>query len=241
MKGWFVVSIHDVAPATFPDAWRWTTDLDDRGIPCTLLVVPGPWRPPTFQPASELAAWLRQRARQGDEIAQHGWEHRAAPGGPVWRRATGWVAARGCAELWSIERATARRSLAEGRERLLLAGLAPVGITPPGYLACPEAVAAMRDVGFHYTTCHRHVHDLLHDRRLDAPALGHRPGGVGERAGRAVVVHGVRRRARRGAPVRIALHPADLHRPHLRSATLRAIDDALDAGLTATTYDRLVA
>ena len=137
--GWLVVSIHDVAPpTTVREALRWTDDLDRRGVPSTLLVVPGPWRTPSFEPASELAAWLRQRQRQGDEIAQHGWEHRAAPGGPAWRRATGWVAARGCAELWSVERVAARRSLAAGRELLLLAGLATVGITASGLPGLPR-------------------------------------------------------------------------------------------------------
>ncbi|MBA2279739.1 MAG: DUF2334 domain-containing protein [Acidimicrobiia bacterium] len=238
---WFVVSIHDVAPATLAESSRWSRDLQERGVPATLLVVPGPWRSPAFEPGDELATWLHERVAGGDEVAQHGWMHRAWPGGAWWRQVTGQVAARGCAELWSIERDVARRTLGAGLHLLRRAGFEPVGMTPPGYLASPTCLAVLRELEFRYSTSHLRVLDLRTGRRLHAPAMSHRPGGLGEAAGREMVGRVVRARAERNLPVRIALHPEDLHRPGLRQATLRAIDDALEAGLRPTTYERLVA
>jgi len=45
---------------------------------------------------------------------------------------------------------------------------------------------------------------------------------------------------RPGAPLRLALHPDDLHRPGLREVTLRAIERALGSGARALTYGRLL-
>lgn len=239
-NGWFVVSIHDVAPVTFAETLHWSADLDRRGVPCTLLAVPGPWKAPTFDPTCALALWLRHRAEKGDEVAQHGWTHRASSDAGMWRRASGWIAARGCAELWTSAPHELEEALRRGLAVLRAAGLEPIGITPPGYLASRPAVAVVRDIGFRYTTSHRGVLDLRDGRRFVAPALSHRPGGVGERIGRTMIVRGVSHRAKQHAPVRLALHPHDLHRPGLRDATLRAIDAALDGGLRATTYKRLV-
>jgi hypothetical protein len=39
-----------------------------------------------------------------------------------------------------------------------------------------------------------------------------------------------------GRPVRIALHPRDVERPRLRTATLAAIDAAVSAGASPVTY-----
>jgi hypothetical protein len=49
-----------------------------------------------------------------------------------------------------------------------------------------------------------------------------------------------RRGARRGALVRLALHPDDLKRPGLRDTTLRSIEDILAAGGRALTYRDLL-
>jgi predicted deacetylase len=239
-NGWLVVSIHDVAPATFTETLHWSADLDRRCVPCTLLVVPGPWKAPTFDPTCALACWLRHRAQKGDEIAQHGWVHRSSSTARAWRRASGWIAARGCAELWTDAPEVVGQTLRCGLSVLRAAGLEPIGVTPPGYLASRPVIDVMRDIGFHYTTSHRAVLDLRDGRRFFAPALSHRPGGIGERVGRALVVRGASHRAKHDAPVRLALHPDDLHRRGLRDAALQAIDAALDGGLQATTYERLV-
>jgi hypothetical protein len=82
--------------------------------------------------------------------------------------------------------------------------------------------------------------DLSTGARHRAVALSHRSGGSLERPGSALMARTARLLAGQGRPVRIALHPEDLERPHLRSAALAAIDAALEAGASPTTYLDLV-
>jgi len=61
-----------------------------------------------------------------------------------------------------------------------------------------------------------------------------------ERAGELMIFSYSRLLPRPGAPLRLALHPDDLHRPGLREVTLRAIERALGSGARALTYGRLL-
>jgi uncharacterized protein len=185
---------------------------------------------------SRFVAWLRGRVAGGDEMVLHGWEHRAVPGGSGWRRAFGRLVARGAAEFAAMGEDEAYARLAAGRFLLDELGLPPIGVTPPGWLASPGTVRAMRRLGFRYTTTHRGLLDLRTGSVQRAFALSHRPGGAGERLGATVLGVGARIVVRRGGTLRLALHPADLHRPGLREATLRAVDRALDCGLRPVTY-----
>jgi len=237
----FVVSIHDVAPSTATAVQTWSEHLDARGVPATLLVIPGPWEGPPLRRDGELLAWLRDRAAIRDEIAQHGWTHRAVPGGPRWRRAVGAVAARGCGEFAALDQREATRRLSWGRRVLTEFGLEPAGFTPPGWLASPATTQALQTLGFRYTTTHAAVIDLQQGRRIRSLAWSHRPGAATETLGAAVLAAGVRRVARAGQPLRLALHPADLASSALVTASLRAIDAALDCGALPCTYLDLVA
>lgn len=236
-----VVSVHDVAPATAEATRTWVADLDERGVPASLLVVPGPWRGPGLADAPDLAAWLRHRAADGHEVAQHGWVHAPATPGPVWRWAVNRVVSRGCGEFWALDHEQARVRLQRGRTVLWDAGLDPCGFTPPGWLASNESLLALHELGYRYTTSHRGVLDLVHDERWTVPALSNRPGGRGERLGTQVMGRAARRGVARGRGARIALHPDDLDRPGLREATLTAIDACLEAGAEPVPYATLVA
>ncbi len=231
-----IVSIHDVAPST---AWAtrfWVEQLDRRDVPCTLLAVAGPWEGPSLRFDTELVSWLQDRQAGRDEVAQHGWTHRATGGGTRWRRAVGAVAARGCAEFWTLDERDARRRLEFGRAGLRAAGLDAVGFTPPGWLASPAAIRALEALGYRYTTSHAAVTDLRSGVRHRVPAFAHRPGGALEPLGATVMTNAVARWSRSGKSVRIALHPDDLTSSHLVDVTLAAIDVALDAGATPCTY-----
>lgn len=240
MRAVFVVSVHDVAPWSFALSRRWLADLDDRGVPATLLLVPGAWRgaPLTDDPA--LVRWLHDAHGRGHELALHGYTHQGVPGGPPARRWLNAVAARGCAEFCALDERAARGRLESGLAALASVGIVPVGFTPPGWLASTGSLAALRDLGLQYTTSHLAVHDLRTGRRHRMPALSHRPGGLGERAGAALMPAAARRWSARGRPFRIALHPADLDRPGLREHALRAVDAALAAGARPCTYAELV-
>jgi predicted deacetylase len=231
-----VVSIHDVAPSTAHAVRTWVGELDRRNVPATLLVVPGPWEGPPLRVDRELVAWLRGRAAVGDEIAQHGWAHRRVSGAPAWRRAVASVVARGCAEFWSLDAREARRRLEVGRDVLCRAGLAPVGFTPPGWLASEPTLEVLAELGYRYTTSRHAVLDLSTGESHRVPALSQRSGGPGESIGRAVVDHWARRLARRGESARLALHPLDLASPALVASNLGAVDALLDSGAEPRTY-----
>jgi predicted deacetylase len=231
-----VVSVHDVAAATTGASQRWCEALDRRGVPASLLVVPGPWRGRPLSEAPELAAWLRDRVATGDEIVQHGWAHRAPPCTWGWRWGYGWVVARGAAEFAALGAADAYRRLVAGRRALDGAGLPAAGFTPPGWLHSAGTLRALRRLDFRFTTCHRGILDLHTGRLHTGLALSHRPGGRGERPAARMLGAWARLAAGRGGTVRIALHPDDLSRPHLRRTTLSAIDAVLAAGARPITY-----
>jgi predicted deacetylase len=239
--GWLVVSVHDVAPATAAACRAWVADLDRLGVPTSLLVVPGPWRGPSIRHDPETTAWLHGRVEAGDEVVQHGWLHEGVPGGPGWRRAVGRVVARGCAELVALDEEDAARRLRHGREVLDDLGFTVDGFTPPGWLASPGAQRAVRRLGFRYTTSHFGIHPLPVGPVIRAPALSHRPGGRGERAGARLLTLVSRRAAAAGRGVRIAVHPVDRDRPGLVEVTLDAVAEAIARGAVPQTYRAVVA
>ncbi|MGI5239520.1 DUF2334 domain-containing protein [Dactylosporangium sp. CA-139066] len=236
-----VVSVHDVAPASAEETARWCADADALGIPVSLLVIPGPWRGMALSEDAGYAEVLREREARGDEIVLHGWCHQAGPEGTAVRRAVGRAVARGAAEFAALDEAQAARRLADARAVFDALGLATTGFTPPGWLASPAALRALKGAGFRYTTDHFGVKDLTSGRSRRGFALSHRPGGTGERLGSAILRAGASwaARRRRGL-VRVALHPDDLKRPGLRDDTLRAVEGALKAGARATTYGAVV-
>ncbi len=238
---WLVVSVHDVAPATAAACRAWVHDLDRRGVPASLLVIPGPWRGPSILHDAETAVWLHRRVDAGDEVVQHGWLHGGVPGGPRWRQTMGKVVARGCAEFVALDEDEAVRRLGHGRDILDRIGFAVDGFTPPGWLASPGSMRAVRRLGFAYTTSHAGIHPLPAGPIIWAPALSHRPGGLGERAAVDLLTRVSRRSAAAGRGVRIALHPADRTRPGLVQATLDAIDEVVASGAVPLTYRTVVA
>jgi len=235
-----VVSVHDVAPSTAWATRYWSTELERRAVPATFLVVPGPWEGLSFRFDTELVRWLDGRVAGGDEVAQHGWTHRRGRTGAPWRRAIDAVAARGCAEFWSLGEAEASRRAALGRDALRSAGFEPIGFTPPGWLASSDAVRALEQLGFRYTTTQRAIVDLAHGVRHAVVALSQRPDGVGQSMGAACTPTAARLLVRRGRSVRIAVHPRDLGHPRLVAASLDAVDAALAAGAEPCTYEGFV-
>jgi uncharacterized protein len=238
----FVVSVHDVATATAAETAEWVADLDDLQIPGTLLVIPGPYRDKPALPADpSLVTFLHAAAGRGHELSLHGLRHTTVPGaGPTWRRLVNGVLARGAGEFWALSEPEAGAMLRSGLDLLADVDIGVTGFTPPGWLASPGTRRALAGLGFRYWTSHLAVHDLVNNTALRMPALSHRPGGVGEGTGRRAMIVGARVLTRAGRPFRIALHPADLHRPGLRDAAHEAIRAALAGGGQAVTYESLV-
>jgi uncharacterized protein len=235
-----VVSVHDVSPATASESRRWVDDLDDRGIPASLLVVPGPWRERRLAADPQFARWLRACVTRGHEVCLHGWDHTAPPDEPPRRSLVGILIARGCAEFWSLDEDQAADRAQRGLDLLAGFGLTATGFTPPGWLASGPAIRGLRRVGLRYVTSHCSVTDLQTGRSLRALVFCHRPSSHGERTGAALMTHAPKLLLRPGRTLRVALHPDDLLRPGLRDAALRGIDAALDSGAVALTYESLL-
>jgi uncharacterized protein len=230
-----VVSVHDVAPVTLDAARRWAWFLDERHVPITFQAVAGPWRgtPLAADPTTRTWLWVRQCG--GDEIALHGWTHRAERDDRTLRTAVGRCVGRGSEEFWHLGSREAAARVRAGVAVLRDAELEPLGFTPPGWLITSHGRHAVGTCGLRYLGDHRRLTDLRTGGMLAAPVLALRAGGRGERTGALALAAMVRRRARAGLPVRLALHPDDLDRPELAGIALDAIDDAIDAGLRPCT------
>lgn len=248
-RRWFVVSLHDVAAATAAASAEWMTRLEGSGVSVSLLVVPGPWRPlptrTTLADSPELVAWLHDLVDGGHEVVQHGWDHTAAPSWSAGRRgprvrAIGRVIARGCGEFWTLGEEAAVGRLLAGREVLESVGLGAAGFVAPAWLMSPGARAAVAATGFRYTTTHRHVVDVATETTIPCLALSQRPQDRLAGLAAALSLAGVRRAARVGAPLRIAVHPDDLADRRSLPGVLTAIDIAVDAGYRSLTYGNLV-
>jgi predicted deacetylase len=234
-----VVSVHDVSPATTTESRLWVEELNERGVPASLLVVPGPWRGKALADDPGFADWLQGCVEWGHELCLHGWNHTATSGAPFGRTLVGNLVARGCGEFWSLNEDEAVDRVRQGLDVLAGLDLHTTGFTPPGWLASAAAIRGLRRAGLLYVTNHRCVTDLRTGRRVRSLVICHRPGGFGERAGAALMARtpGL---VRPGRTLRIALHPDDLMRPGLRDAALKGIDAALSAGAIAITYETLM-
>ena len=235
-----VVSVHDVSPATASESKQWLNDLDERGVPASILVIPGPWRGRALADDPEFACWLDGCRERGHEICLHGWDHTAPAGMPLGRALVGRLAARGCGEFWSLDEGEAAARAQRGLDVLGELGLRVCGFTPPGWLISASAIRGLLSVGLRYVTTHRSVRDLSTGYERRALVLCHRPDGRGERAGAMLMTYAPGRVLRPGRTLRLALHPDDLARPGLREAALSGIDAAMSAGAVAVTYESLV-
>ncbi len=232
-----VISLHDVTPAHESSIQKALRLLDEFGVrEAALLVVPdwhGCWPLPQF---GEFAALVRERAAQGAEIALHGLRHDEAGSQRTLLqhlRALGRTARE--AEFLSLSPAQARRRIRAGLALLGEAGLAPQGFVPPAWLAAPDLLPVLENLGFRFTE--------------DAWRLTHLPTGTSRRA---PCVHWSTRRAHRAAAgvaiaavrlplerprklLRLAIHPGDVEHPWV-ARSLRHTLERLLAQRTPVSY-----
>lgn len=213
----WAVSIHDVAPATWPQCEELLALLAPWGVRTTLLVTPHYRRDVRLDSADDVAAALRARTRRGDEVVLHGYHH--LDDGPPPRSARDWAMRR----LWTdregefaaLDADVAARRLAQGVAILHRVGLQPVGFVAPAWLLGRGAQAALRASTLRYT-CTRDVLLSLPDfEPLRAPSLVYSTRAAWRRA---LSRHWNRRRLEaldREPRVRVALHPAEARFPRV--------------------------
>jgi predicted deacetylase len=224
-SGLLAVSLHDVEPATFERCALIRDWLNDLGVDrVTLLVIPAPDLHPFHDRRPDLAEWLEERARDGDAVAQHGFQHRQ-----LRRRG------RSAAEFVGLDAGETRRAVLAGRRILKLAGIQPRGFVAPGY-AYTNALRATLATTFDWWaglgSLHRPDRASTH-----APALTLGTSTAFKRwTSPAVVRVGARLS---GDLLRLDLHPADLDHTRCVGAVERVLRGARDR--SAVTYDELAA
>jgi predicted deacetylase len=210
-----VVSLSGVGPSTLARCADLAAELDRRRVPLSLLLAP------RQAVADEVSGWVRRRVAAGDALVLHGFDHQPNPA----RRA---VALRRRAGFAALPAHEAGLRLVAARAAVARSGLATDLFAPPGWLASPGTVVALRRHRFAVCADMAGVRDL---RTGDV-----RPGRV-----RMVGEHwrhllGVGRAVRRGGLVRLGVDAVELDRLATREAVLEAVDLALHHGATATTY-----
>lgn len=213
------VSIHDVAPATWPECLRLLAAVRAVAprLPLSWLVVP--CYHGHSAPAPAMEATLGELLHGGHELVLHGYTHvdSAAPAVNLRGRLLRQVYTTGEGEFAAIEQAEALQRLDRGLAWFAERGWPVEGFVPPAWLAGRGACAALRQRPFTYTTSLCHFHLLAAERSVTAPSLVY---SARNRAGRLLspvltdALAMVMARAR-SPLVRLALHPADARHPAL--------------------------
>jgi hypothetical protein len=214
----------------------------ERGLSVSMLVVPGPWREGNLLADTPFIEWLSTTMNKSHEVVLHGWshtiDHRNRPG--ALHALAGQFVARGCQEFWGITEAEAHVRLQKGLSTLAQLGYSPSGFIAPGWMTSSAAVRAVTEIGFDYLTSHFHVRDLVLGNQHFTPVVCQRPGSLSS----GVIAHATKYLAvilrSLNLPLRVAVHPDDLHDPRLRNAILHVVDRAIADGYQSVTYERFI-
>lgn len=223
------VSIHDVAPHTWPQCeYLLQTIAEVANIPVTLLVVPA-WHRLPVRDTSAYERALERRLVKGDELALHGYAH--LDEGPPPRG----LFERFRRHVYTLREGEFSALDLEGAERRIEAGLAWFaarrwrvdGFVAPAWLMSSSTWQALEEFSFLYTTTLTHFHVLPERLALPSPSMVYAArnaiGRFGSRCRNAWLMH-----ALYDAPlVRFGLHPADAHYPDLVRHSCELISDLL--------------
>jgi predicted deacetylase len=209
------VSIHDVAPNTWPQCETLLKAIREvADIPVTLLVVPA-YHHLAVRDSTNYERMLENRLQAGDELALHGYTHLDEGIPPArWRD---WYARRiytQCeGEFSALSYAEAKQRLNWGLEWFAQRGWPVKGFVAPAWLLCEGSWRALRESSFDYTTTVSRFHFLPQKRSLFSPSLVYSArSGWGSALSR--VGNTVSAQAMHNAPlVRLGLHPADVRHP----------------------------
>lgn len=209
------VSVHDVAPQTWPLCERLLQAIRAvADIPLTLLVVPAYHRHPVAD-ATGYDRLLEQRLALGDELALHGYTHLDEGSAP-----TGWrekfmrqVYTQSEGEFAALDAAEARQRLTWGLEWFARRKWPVHGFVAPAWLLGDGAWQALNEFAFTYTTTLSRFYFLAQRQSLYSPSLVY---SARSKWGSAISRQGntVWSGMLRNAPlVRLGLHPNDAHHP----------------------------
>jgi predicted deacetylase len=236
------VSLHDVAPQTWPACERLLDLVAAVGcIPVTLLVVPDYHHRglACFSPAYRSA--LERRLEQGDELALHGWCHldEAPPSRhPIAYLQRRLLTARE-GEFAALSAADAQQRLQEGIAWFARLGWPLHGFVAPAWLMSAGTWQALGSTRLGYATTLRSIYLLPERRPIDTRALVHSVRSRLRRRLSLIWNEALRWRLRKHPLVRVALHPADAAYPEVMDHWARVLRSLLP-GRDALTKVELV-
>ncbi|MFW5874131.1 MAG: polysaccharide deacetylase family protein [Verrucomicrobiota bacterium] len=233
-----LVSIHDLMPGTMDRVEAILAWLSERSVPpVTLLVVPGkPWTP---EQIDRLRAW----AAIGHPLAAHGWHHHTEPR-RLKHRLHAALISRNVAEHLALDSKGILDLMLRGREWFLRHRLPdPTLYVPPAWALGPLNIRDQAAVPYRMIETTR---GLLFPNGAPRPHLEKLPLSgyeadtpLRERFLRAWNALQARSARRRDAPLRISIHPHDLHLriPDQLDGQLREVREFLDYDAVAATLN----
>jgi len=220
------VTLHDVAPATWPACERVLRALDSiERLPLTLLVVPRYRGLPSESDVAFLNA-VERRIAHGDEVALHGWTHvddapLAGPWQWAWRR----VYTDGEGEFAALIESDAWVRLEAGRRWFARRGWPLAGFVPPAWLMSRGAARAIRGSGFEWFSDRAHVYLPRGAQRSTSLVWSSR--GDWRRRASLLWNAALAANARNTQLLRLALHPTDADYDELRMHWQRTLKKLL--------------
>ncbi|WP_067647352.1 DUF2334 domain-containing protein [Nocardia harenae] len=222
MTAELIVSVSGIRDTTRDAAIEFAAEMDDRGVPLSLLVAPrlkGGYKL-TDDPAT--LAWLRGRRGGGDAIVLHGYDQAATK--------------RRRAEFGALPRHEARLRLMAADRVMERVGLRTRLFAAPRWSASAGAMEALPDVGFRLALGLTSIVDLERNIAQRTRVYGIGEGFRTEPWWCRALVLGAARTAKRGGVVRLAVSGAQLTRSGPRQALLDAVDLALYHGAAGQLY-----
>jgi predicted deacetylase len=221
-----LVSLSGITPRTLHRCADLAAELDRRRVPLSLLYAARTGEGPVTE-------WVRARARAGDSVLLHGYDHTVTP-----THRTVYLGKK--AEFATLPAHEARLRLIAAKAALDTAGLSVDGFAPPRWIASQGTLQALAEHGFRLCADLGAVRDLVtgevrRARVSEFTSQSHRT----ETVRCFALVLAAARSARRGGLVRLGVEATDLTRPGLRQALLDAVDVALENRAFGATYGSL--
>ena len=233
-----IVSLHDVAPATWESARNIIDELQRHGIrACSLLVVPDYHHHGSTIENRAFVDWLRELEEVGNEIVLHGYFHQRPrqAGESLFNQFLTRIYTQDEAEFFDIDYEEAKRRITAAREEFEGAGLKPHGFIAPAWLLGSEAERAARDCGLEYTTRIASVIDLRSGDTFASRSLVYSVGNEWRRQASLGWNAALAQLSRTKSLVRLSIHPVDHRYPAIWNQIRRFLD-TMQSERTPTTY-----
>jgi len=242
-KDFLIVSLHDVAPSTWPTADKIISELTQKGIRhCSLLVVPDYHHQGAAMKDRQFLSWLRSLEAAGHEIVIHGYFHerRTQAHETFLEKFITQFYTQCEGEFYDLGYDEAFRRIKAARDEFLASGLKPRGFVAPAWLLSSEAERAARDAKMEYTTRLRTVRDLRSGETFSARSLVYSVRN-GWRRVTSLAWNAALSQALKSKPlVRLSIHPPDFSHPTIWRQIVDLISEMNDHR-TPTTYQDWIA